>query len=124
MGSESPALFDSLEMCRASFGRQFVEAAKDPRCANYDRKIVRPTVEWGGMLLSVLRFDFANLLIQFVRVYQRYAPERIRRRCRFEPSCSQYMILAVQKHGFLKGLRLGCNRIARCSSGDGGFECP
>ena len=34
--------------------------------------------------------------------------------CRYSPSCSQYMIEAVQKHGALKGGWLGLKRIGRC----------
>jgi putative membrane protein insertion efficiency factor len=35
--------------------------------------------------------------------------------CRFEPSCSQYFLEAVEGHGFLRGTRLGVKRICRCN---------
>jgi uncharacterized protein len=35
--------------------------------------------------------------------------------CRFEPSCSQYFLEAVEGHGALRGLRLGVKRICRCN---------
>jgi putative membrane protein insertion efficiency factor len=34
--------------------------------------------------------------------------------CRFTPTCSEYAIEALQKHGFLKGSWLTIKRIARC----------
>lgn len=34
--------------------------------------------------------------------------------CRFEPTCSQYMLEAVEKHGVARGLWLGVRRLARC----------
>lgn len=34
--------------------------------------------------------------------------------CRFEPSCSQYFLEAVETHGSLRGSWLGLKRIARC----------
>ena len=37
-------------------------------------------------------------------------------RSHFRPSSSQYMLLAMQKHGFLKGFALGCDRLLRENS--------
>ncbi len=34
-------------------------------------------------------------------------------RSHFRPSSSQYMLLAMQKHGFMKGFFLGCDRLLR-----------
>ena len=34
--------------------------------------------------------------------------------CRFYPSCSEYTVLAIQKHGAAKGVFLGSKRICRC----------
>ena len=43
--------------------------------------------------------------------------------CRFQPSCSQYMIDAVQKHGPVKGVWRGLKRIARCNPfGGSGYD--
>jgi len=41
--------------------------------------------------------------------------------CRFQPTCSQYMIDAIRKHGPIKGLWRGVKRIGRCHpfGGDG-----
>jgi len=36
-------------------------------------------------------------------------------RCKFMPSCSDYMIMAVEKYGPVKGLCLGVWRILRCN---------
>ena len=34
--------------------------------------------------------------------------------CRFQPTCSAYMIIAIEKHGVLKGFVLGLSRLAKC----------
>ena len=65
-----------------------------------------------------------RILICLVRIYQRFAPASIRNKCRFEPSCSQYMILSLQKYGLRKGLAKGVNRLRRCHTQDGGFDYP
>jgi len=35
--------------------------------------------------------------------------------CRFEPSCSEYTLLSVQKHGVIKGLKMGFAQILKCN---------
>lgn len=62
------------------------------------------------VLLALLQFMIGGIIalkpaiIGAIRLYQRYAPEDIRRRCLFKPTCSEYAILAVQKYGVIKGM--------------------
>jgi putative membrane protein insertion efficiency factor len=43
--------------------------------------------------------------------------------CRFEPSCSRYMIGALEQHGFTRGTWIGLRRICRCHPWGGhGFD--
>lgn len=56
-----------------------------------------------------------RILIAAVRGYQRYIPPAFPRHCRFMPTCSQYAIEALQKHGALKGSALAIWRILRCN---------
>jgi putative membrane protein insertion efficiency factor len=45
--------------------------------------------------------------------------------CRFEPSCSTYMILAIKKYGVFYGITKGIWRICRCNPyGRGGYDPP
>ncbi len=64
------------------------------------------------------------LLLCLIRLYQRFAPDRVRNRCRFEPSCSEYAILAIQKYGVLRGTRKSIGRLRRCNVNGGGFDDP
>lgn len=64
------------------------------------------------------------LLIQIVRFYQNTAPARVRNSCRFEPTCSEYMILSLQKHGTIKGFKKGINRLKRCRIPNEGIDYP
>jgi putative membrane protein insertion efficiency factor len=64
------------------------------------------------------------LVIAAVRTYQRWAPPRLRESCRFEPTCSNYAILAIDKYGVVKGLFATMGRLARCRPPHGGNDFP
>ena len=64
------------------------------------------------------------LVITLVKTYQALAPEKLRRRCRYEPSCSVYMILAVEKYGFWRGVPKGLKRWKGCKPPNGGYDMP
>jgi len=50
-----------------------------------------------------------------VRLYQIFVSPWLPPACRYFPSCSNYMIQAVQKHGALKGVSYGLRRLLRCA---------
>ncbi|MGN1419173.1 MAG: membrane protein insertion efficiency factor YidD [Acutalibacteraceae bacterium] len=78
-----------------------------------------------GLFLAI--YIFINLkrgVICAVKIYQHFAPETLRNKCRFEPSCSEYMILAIEKYGLLKGIKKGICRLKRCNTDNGGFDFP
>jgi putative membrane protein insertion efficiency factor len=61
-------------------------------------------------------------LIAFIRLYQ-IVSSPFPPSCRFVPSCSQYAIEAIEKHGALKGLYLSVRRILRCHPWNpGGYD--
>lgn len=66
-----------------------------------------------------------RLLIGSVRLYQIMLSPWLGRNCRFHPSCSTYMIEAVEKYGFVRGLWRGTCRLARCHPfSRGGYDPP
>lgn len=54
------------------------------------------------------------ILLAIFRFYQIVLSPLKPPSCRFTPTCSHYMIEALQKHGAFKGFWLGIKRIARC----------
>ncbi len=62
-------------------------------------------------------------VIWLVKVYQHYAPDSTRLRCAFEPSCSVYMIMAIEKYGLFVGVWKGIRRLLRCGP-SGGIDYP
>ena len=79
-----------------------------------------------GILFLLIYFciKIKAALICSIKIYQRYAPEHIRNKCRFEPSCSEYMLLSLEKYGLIKGVKKGFNRLKRCNINNGGFDWP
>ena len=51
--------------------------------------------------------------IGLVRLYQRLLSPLFPPSCRYTPTCSNYMIQAIERHG-LKGILMGLTRILRC----------
>ena len=62
-------------------------------------------------------------VIWMVHLYQNKASDETRLRCRMEPSCSEYMILAVEKYGVIRGVYKGIRRLFRCGS-ESGIDYP
>lgn len=63
-------------------------------------------------------------VIWLIHLYQNKAPDKVRLRCVFEPSCSEYMLLAIQKYGLIKGFFKGARRLWRCHPPNGGKDYP
>ncbi|MGO2742034.1 MAG: membrane protein insertion efficiency factor YidD [Pseudolactococcus laudensis] len=55
-----------------------------------------------------------RVLIAPVRFYQVAISPLLPGACRYHPTCSNYMIVAIQKHGF-PGVLMGTARILRCN---------
>jgi len=61
-----------------------------------------------------------DLLIRGYQLVSRLTPPQ----CRFYPTCSQYMRVALERHGLLSGLWLGTRRILRCHPWNPGGHDP
>jgi putative membrane protein insertion efficiency factor len=58
-----------------------------------------------------------------IRGYQRVVSPALPPSCRFSPSCSQYTLEAIERHGLVRGGWLGARRIVRCHPfNPGGFD--
>ena len=55
-----------------------------------------------------------RLLILLLRGYKRFISPLLGPRCRFVPSCSEYAMQAIERHGALHGGWLAARRLARC----------
>jgi len=55
-----------------------------------------------------------KLLIATLRGYKLFISPLLPSACRFYPTCSEYMLEAVAKHGVIKGVWMGTKRLCRC----------
>jgi hypothetical protein len=65
----------------------------------------------------------ALALIGLLRAYQLTLSALIGRRCRYLPTCSEYAMEAMRRHGAWRGFWLGAGRVCRCHPwGGDGFD--
>lgn len=63
------------------------------------------------------------VIIKLVQAYQFIISPLLYPSCRYEPTCSKYMIDAVEKKGVLRGICLGIWRVLRCHPfGGSGYD--
>ena len=86
-------------------------------------KIIQETI------LLIISIILSYVLLRFISIgcvlmYKAFAPLETRNKCRFEPSCSTYMIIALKYYGLILGTILGVRRIFRCKPPNGGVDLP
>lgn len=73
---------------------------------------------WRGLLKAL-----GMVLILPICFYQRCISPLTPPACRFTPTCSQYAVEAIRKHGPFKGFWLAVKRISRCHPwGGSGYD--
>jgi hypothetical protein len=71
------------------------------------------------MFKKIIIFPFVML----VRFYQIFISPLKPPTCRYSPTCSQYTLEALKKHGLLKGGKLAVKRIMSCHPfGGSGYD--
>jgi hypothetical protein len=64
-----------------------------------------------------------KLVIAALSFYKRFLSPFVPAACRFRPTCSEYMLEAVEKHGVGRGVWMGTLRLLRCHPFcQGGFD--
>ncbi len=66
-----------------------------------------------------------TILLLLIRLYQLTLGPFIGQSCRFYPSCSEYAMEAIKKHGSLKGSWRMVKRVCKCGPWHpGGIDLP
>ena len=70
-----------------------------------------------------MKKNLSAVLISGIRGYQKYISPLTPPSCRYLPTCSQYAIEAIEKHGVRKGGWLAVKRISSCHPwGGSGYD--
>ena len=71
------------------------------------------------LALTLLRSSVLGTL----RMYKRWISPMLPSACRFHPTCSEYMIAAIEKRGVMRGIAMGLYRLSKCHPfHEGGFD--
>lgn len=64
-----------------------------------------------------------RFILAILRFYKTHISPILPPSCRYQPTCSEYMMIAVERHGALKGFIMGLARLLRCHPlAKGGFD--
>jgi uncharacterized protein len=64
-----------------------------------------------------------QLALIILRIYKRWISPGLPSTCRFHPTCSEYMMEAIERYGALRGIGMGFRRLLRCHPfHEGGFD--
>jgi len=90
-----------------------------------NKKLKIRSKKYFSFLTSYFLLFTKKIVIFLVRTYQIFlTPILGKHNCRFAPTCSQYMIEAIEKKGLIKGFFLGISRLLKCQpfSKKSGFD--
>lgn len=72
-----------------------------------------------------MRGTGVRIAIGLLRIYQLFISPLFPPSCRFHPTCSQYAVEAIGRHGVLRGGWLSLKRLLRCHPfSPGGYDPP
>ncbi|MCU0640954.1 MAG: membrane protein insertion efficiency factor YidD [Candidatus Margulisbacteria bacterium] len=57
----------------------------------------------------------ARIAIYLLKIYQKLISPLLRAQCRHYPTCSNYMIEAIEVHGLTNGVKYGIKRLLTCN---------
>ncbi|HJJ90077.1 MAG TPA: membrane protein insertion efficiency factor YidD [Methanocorpusculum sp.] len=75
-------------------------------------------------VLSFIASIFRKAIIGLIVFYRKYISPLLPPSCRYDPTCSEYAIIAIQRYGIIKGFFLAVKRIIRCRPGGGSGYDP
>ena len=75
------------------------------------------------MIIRQINKFLIILIISLIKIYQLIISPFLKTNCRYLPTCSEYAIIALKEHGFIKGFYFSFQRIINCHPwGNHGYD--
>ena len=75
------------------------------------------------VVLNIIMFPIKLICILMIYFYKIFISPILPKSCKYIPSCSQYALEAIKKHGVVKGIFLAVKRILKCNPhSHGGYD--
>lgn len=65
-----------------------------------------------------------RVVIYLIKGYRYFISPLTPPHCRFQPTCSEYALIAIHRFGVVKGVGLTLKRLLQCAPGGGGGQDP
>jgi putative membrane protein insertion efficiency factor len=68
-------------------------------------------------IFNIFRFVdwiISSIFLFLINIYRYFISPLLGKNCRFYPSCSNYAMEAIKKHGAIRGVLLSVKRIMKC----------
>ena len=66
-------------------------------------------------IVNVITFPIKLCVLGLIYIYKMFISPVIPKSCKFTPTCSSYMILAIKRFGIFRGFFIGFKRILKCN---------
>ena len=66
------------------------------------------------MIFKTIKTIIISILIFLIKIYQWFISPLLKTNCRYLPTCSEYSMESLKKHGIIKGTYLSVKRISNC----------
>ncbi len=74
-------------------------------------------------ILNFLLLPLKLVIIGIIFFYKIIISPAYPASCKYTPSCSSFMLIAIKKHGLIRGFFMGIKRISRCNAkASGGYD--
>ena len=116
--TEDSKMSHNFDSQKSNFNRKATDSRKKSGCGA-EKSGKNKIISWKQINFNSLCSPLLIILFLYKKLVSPLLPSA----CRFYPTCSEYMFIALKQHGLLKGFYLGFKRVIRCNPFcEGGYD--